>query len=345
MISVVIPLFNKAHTIVNTLKSVFAQTYQNFEVIIVDDGSTDNGVDVVKSNFNDSRIRIIQQKNSGVSVARNNGAYNAKSDWLTFLDADDEWQPGFLAEIIHLINNHPNVDFVGTGGYHKDAKTGKISPMVMNKYVDKEVVLNYFINPDKMPHLGATAIRKRIFEDVGGFPKNIKAGEDLWLLYKIGLQSKIAYSGKSLHVYVGNVEGQTTKVLNSPQDALMGQKISASIMSDIYEKCEKNGKGNKLVPEFIRYRIYHSYLCCFRRNDYESIKTLSDNLSYDLKKMIGILFVKLTYKRECRRLLMLYIFLKKMIWRMHGYPRVGEKIDKRKEIVEKYINISKYNEF
>lgn len=344
MISVIIPLFNKAHTVVNTLKSVFVQTYQNFEVIIVDDGSTDNGVDVVKSNFNDSRIRIIQQKNSGVSVARNNGAYNAKSDWLVFLDGDDEWQPGFLAEIIHLIDNHPNVDFVGTGGYHKDAKTGKVSPMVMNKYVDKEVVLDYFINPDKMPHLGGTAIRKCTFMNIGGFPEGVRVSEDTCFLYKVGLNSKIAYSGKSLHVYVGNLDGQTTKKLNTKQDDIRNRKNEAFMLNSVFEKWKNEGKKNKLFLDFLYYKICCFYISFLRQSNYVSIKTFSDNLSDELKKILGFLFVKMTYQKKYRVFLIFYILLKKILWRRHGYPRVGEKVDKAKEIVEKYINISKYNE-
>ena len=73
MFSIIIPLYNKAHTIVNTLNTVFAQTFQDFEVIIINDGSTDNGVEVIQQHFNNPRIRIIQQKNAGVSAARNRG--------------------------------------------------------------------------------------------------------------------------------------------------------------------------------------------------------------------------------------------------------------------------------
>lgn len=93
MISVIIPLYNKAHTIVNTLNTVLNQTYHDFEVVIVNDGSTDNGVEVIKQNFNDLRIRIINQKNAGVSAARNRGIQESRGKWISFLDADDEWMP------------------------------------------------------------------------------------------------------------------------------------------------------------------------------------------------------------------------------------------------------------
>jgi len=91
MFSVVIPLYNKERSVKNTIESVLNQTFQDFEVIVVNDGSTDNSLEVVKS-FNDERIRIINQKNSGVSSARNRGIKEAKYEWIAFLDADDLWE-------------------------------------------------------------------------------------------------------------------------------------------------------------------------------------------------------------------------------------------------------------
>jgi glycosyltransferase involved in cell wall biosynthesis len=103
MISVIIPLYNKAHTIVNTLNTVLRQTFQDFEIVIVNDGSTDNGVEVITTAFNDVRIKIINQANGGVSGARNTGADAAQYNYLAFLDADDEWKLGYLAKIYEAI--------------------------------------------------------------------------------------------------------------------------------------------------------------------------------------------------------------------------------------------------
>ena len=100
MFSVVIPLFNSAHTIERTLKSVINQTFTNFEIIIVDDGSTDNSIEIINKLTNDIRLKIIKQKNQGVSVARNNGVRNAQYEYIAFLDGDDEWELKYL-ETIH----------------------------------------------------------------------------------------------------------------------------------------------------------------------------------------------------------------------------------------------------
>src|ERR1035441_8596585 len=94
-ISVVIPLYNKAPYVGRALSSVFRQTIQDFECIVVDDGSTDGGGDLVEK-MSDPRLRLVRQANGGVSRARNQGINLARHPLIAFLDADDEWLPGFL---------------------------------------------------------------------------------------------------------------------------------------------------------------------------------------------------------------------------------------------------------
>ena len=95
MISVVIPLYNKEKQVAHTLQSVLRQTFQDFEIVIVDDGSTDHSVEEVEK-VRDTRIRLVHQQNAGVSAARNRGISEAKYDLIAFLDADDEWKPEYL---------------------------------------------------------------------------------------------------------------------------------------------------------------------------------------------------------------------------------------------------------
>lgn len=108
MISVVIPLYNKEHTITRTLGTVLNQTYKDFEVVIINDGSTDNGVSVIQNFSTDSRIKIINQSNQGVSVARNEGVRNATYEYVAFLDGDDEWLPNYLSKMYEAIQKFPN---------------------------------------------------------------------------------------------------------------------------------------------------------------------------------------------------------------------------------------------
>ena len=134
MITVVIPLYNKETSIAQSLKSVLSQEYDDFEVVIVDDGSTDGSVGVVEA-INDSRIRLIKQENGGPSKARNTGVKNAKGEWILFLDADDEMLPEALRMFRDAINSHPEFNFIdfswyADNGQHRiiadNAKEGKI---------------------------------------------------------------------------------------------------------------------------------------------------------------------------------------------------------------------------
>lgn len=108
MISVVIPLYNKEKQIAKTLQTVLDQTCQDFEIVIVNDGSTDGSVGEIKK-ITDSRIRLINQKNGGVSAARNRGIEEAKGEHIAFLDADDMWNRDYLKTINYLIKNIPIV--------------------------------------------------------------------------------------------------------------------------------------------------------------------------------------------------------------------------------------------
>lgn len=111
-ISLVIPLYNKEDAILKTIDSVLKQTYSDFEVIVVDDGSKDNSLRVVQS-IEDPRLRVIHKENGGVSSARNRGIREAKGDYIALLDGDDLWEPTFLEEQIRLIHDFPNAGMWG----------------------------------------------------------------------------------------------------------------------------------------------------------------------------------------------------------------------------------------
>jgi glycosyltransferase involved in cell wall biosynthesis len=105
LVSVVIPTYNRAHCVGEAIKSVLDQTYKNFEIIVVDDGSTDNTQEVLAT-FGD-RIRVIRQENKGVSAARNAGIREARGEWLAFLDSDDLWLPDKLGIQIADLRRYP----------------------------------------------------------------------------------------------------------------------------------------------------------------------------------------------------------------------------------------------
>ena len=106
MFSIVIPLYNKENLIEYSIRSILSQTFQDFEIIVVNDGSTDNSVSIAESVM-DSRIRIINQTNAGVSAARNRGIKEARYNLIAFMDADDEWKPDYLDTQYRLIQKYP----------------------------------------------------------------------------------------------------------------------------------------------------------------------------------------------------------------------------------------------
>ena len=113
--SVIIPLYNKAPYVRKTVESVLRQTFDDYELVIIDNGSNDGSSEIVAS-FTDPRIRIVRlEENVGVSNARNKGVSLSSSPYITFLDADDWWEPTFLEEMARLIERHPDAGIYGTG--------------------------------------------------------------------------------------------------------------------------------------------------------------------------------------------------------------------------------------
>lgn len=332
MISVVIPLYNKAHTIVKTLNTVLNQTYQDFEVVIVNDGSTDNGVEVIKQNFSDTRIRIINQKNAGVSAARNRGVKEAKGDWIAFLDADDEWLPEYLSTLISALVHYPDAEMIGCSSYYKDYISGEVSAnALIDKYYGKCVRINYFMNPDKMTHIGATILLKSTFLQVGGFDTQLINNEDLLLLGLIAMRGNFYYVGQCLHVYVGNVIGQAT---SDSSKLCLRIKNYIEVLNRFYVEYNKAGKNNKLILVSIKYRCRHLFLGLLKDKQYSLLKEAVSTLKFDLYHVF--LFAPLLLKPSFNIFCIIYIYMTKIIWRMHGFPRVGTSSIYNKELVNKY---------
>lgn len=205
MISVVIPLYNKEASIANTLNCVLAQTYQDFEIVVVDDGSTDNSAAVVDT-FKDHRIRLIHQPNGGVSAARNAGIKEAKGEYVAFLDADDKWLVEHLENLAQLIKMYPNNKAYATN-YYNELK-GIRKNVVLNKIPFKTemgILNNYFeICSNSQPPVWSSAVcvERNLISDIGGFPAGIKAGEDLLTWARIAVRTDWAYSMNPTAIYM-----------------------------------------------------------------------------------------------------------------------------------------------
>ena len=208
MISVIIPLYNKAVYISKAIDSVLQQSLPDFELIIVNDGSTDNSLEVVRQ-IKDDRIRIIDQPNTGVSTARNNGVKAAKYDHIAFLDADDWWDPHYLKEMQQLIRKYPDAGF-WAAKYYK-VKFGKITKANIGLEKDfTEDYIDYFKVYGKTMWMPITSssfiIPKKIFKEMNGYKAPLKIGEDFDLWVRIALQYKFAYLNKALVYYNQDVD-------------------------------------------------------------------------------------------------------------------------------------------
>ena len=204
VISVAIPLYNKCSEIARTLQSVFDQTFQQFEILVVDDGSTDGGAEIV-AQIDDPRVRLIRQANAGVSAARNRAIEESQSELIAFLDADDEWKPGFLEAIWDLRERFPEAGLYATA-YERHLPNGGIAQLTLSQVPPAPwsgIIDNYYraAFDDALIWSSAVAVPKQVFAQVGGFPVGIRLGEDLDMWLRIALRYPIAYCNRSLAIY------------------------------------------------------------------------------------------------------------------------------------------------
>ena len=198
VISVIIPLFNKEATIRKAIDSVLSQTYDQFEIIIVNDGSDDNSLSVVRS-IPDARITVIEQPNAGVSAARNRGITEAHGEYVTFLDADDEWDNDFLETIVSLIDRYPLAKVYGTNYRLCDCHGNKYETTINGvdfKGEDNGMIDDYFgVAAISSPPVCSIciAMRRSDMLEIGGFPKGIKSGEDLLTWARLLVNGGLAY--------------------------------------------------------------------------------------------------------------------------------------------------------
>ena len=233
MISVVIPLYNKENRIENTLQSVFNQTFQDFEIVIVNDGSTDKSVERVKK-WDDDRIRLIEQENQGVSAARNRGIAESSYDLIAFLDADDEWKPEYLQAQYELFCKYPQCS-VFACNYELKNTNGQIKPTIIRKlpFAGTDGILTNYFEAASCSHPPICSIsimvKKEAILSVGGFPAGVKSGEDLLTWARLAVEYKIAYNKTSLASFV-------LEISSAPRRTPSKEDIVGSELKKLYQK-------------------------------------------------------------------------------------------------------------
>lgn len=232
-VSIIIPLYNKAPYIKKALETVCSQTYQDWECIIMDDGSTDGSAEVAKQwlqenrDCTDSRFHLLSQSNAGVAAARNNAVKHSRGELLCFLDADDWWEPTFIEEMVRFTELVPSVGLWASNYIYY--KPGKTHVGVTNlAYEDTtQTIFNYpksYAQGTGMPiWTGATMMRRSVFDEMGGFPLGVRLGEDFLLWAKVALRYPVAFLDKPLAYYNNDVPAalRATRNLHDPQKHML----------------------------------------------------------------------------------------------------------------------------
>jgi len=240
--SVVIPLYNKAKEIKNTINSVLNQTYKADEIIVVNDGSTDKSAEIVKENFG-NKVKIFNQVNSGVSAARNRGVKEAKNEHICFIDGDDLWEREFLEEIKELVERYPHALFFSTA----------------HKMIDEDGNIFYNKIPFQDNYTGLIRDFLKVFKNNYGiinsssvcikkssylfFSEGEKKGEDICLWIELSLKGNLAFSSKPLSIYkldASNRSNVIHKEINIPCQLKWIYKNQEKLTKDIVSFVHKN---------------------------------------------------------------------------------------------------------
>lgn len=288
--SIVIPLYNKAKHIERCVFSVLNQTYRNFEIIIVNDGSTDNSLEVV-SEIKNKKIKIFSQTNKGVSIARNFGVSKSKYNYVCFLDADDTYHSNFLSEINILINKFPYYGMYATNNYFISSKGERKINFNFNEllYFEIKNLFKIYNEKDRMPFSNSNiCVNKTIFNQLNGYAENVKLTEDSDLFLKFYLKSKIAYVNKPLSNYYYETNGNTRGIALN-EDNYVSKQIQYKIenkkipIKDLDEahKFVANQQINVIKKLLLNGKNIKAFKRCF---DIKIIKT------YPIRSIILILY-------------------------------------------------------
>lgn len=285
MISVVIPLYNKEHTIVNTLHSVLNQTFRDFEVIIIDDGSTDRSLAVIHQNFTDSRIRIINQENRGVSAARNKGISVSKGEYIAFLDADDEWMPYYLETVVNKVRENPNAGLIHVPAFHRDLLTGFGVIAVIKQFKKRCVLVDLFHSAYNIcAQTSGIIVNREIFNTfrkkiLDGFPEDMTYEEDMTCFFSFALFTPSLYIGYPLSIRNNNVKGQL--VSQKKMDVLL--QCQAKYLNRLFNSYLIIGGKNETFLKFFKYELRTRISSSLREIKYPEFVNM---LSADVKRLI-----------------------------------------------------------
>jgi len=280
--SVIVTVYNKSHFIEKTIESILNQSFNDFELIIIDDGSTDKSLELLNE-IKDERITIFSTKNQGVSAARNYGLYKAKCNYIALSDGDDIWLEHHLSELKSLIESFPDCGIYATS-YEKHFFNNYItSPKFSN--VDHPffgIVDDYFSTSlaDNILWTSAVSIPKKLIDQSFIFDESVGCGEDIDLWIRIAKTYKVAFSSKlTAHKMIHKKDNHLSLTKNIPD------------LISIIDKHKKDEKTNPSLKAYLDINRFSTAMEAKLRNDYENyIKVKNDinlkHLNYKLRLLL-----------------------------------------------------------
>lgn len=280
--SVVIPLYDKEEYVVQTLKSVVGQTYQNFEVIIINDCSTDDSLNVVKT-VHDHRIKIIEHsENKGLSASRNTGINAATHPYIAFLDADDYWDSTYLETIRNLIKEYPNESVFATH-YRENFKDKFFIPKSNFPVSSKGktfLVRDFFeINLGRLILTqSCIVVHKTVFEQIGYYDENVTFAEDIDFYIRCFHTYNLAYYNDVCHTQNAAISGSITNSVSHKKT---------------FPKLHKYLNDSDSLDKFINFYTY----CIYRRMKNESarkeMRVYRKQIKFNSLTVLQVLFIYL----------------------------------------------------
>ena len=275
-ISVIIPLYNKASSIERTLRSVLEQRVLPREIIVVDDGSTDDSASVVER-IGSPLVRLLRQKNKGVSAARNRAMAEASGRWVALLDGDDCWTEDYLQQVEQLIASHPDCGAYGTGFWvETDGRR------TLGDFPSEEGVVDFFRLAMSRYVLipSATTLDRELALSLGGFPEGMRMGEDQYLWTKIARASRVAFLPRAVAVYSRSAENRSAAIYRAEQ--------SAYSLEDLYD-----ATADEMSNEYVaRVALGKALVECVRGGTTEAERALQffayNRLSHRIERKVRI---------------------------------------------------------
>jgi glycosyltransferase involved in cell wall biosynthesis len=292
-ISVVIPAYNSAKFISRTIESVLAQTRRPDEIIVVDDGSTDNTAEVIKKFGSD--VRYIYQENAGPSVARNRGVEAANCEWIAFLDADDEWLCEMLNRQALLLMRNEHLVWTTTNFYNclcgENRRGASVDPEVGQKALGGKEYFDDFFRTS-LPHgCGCTItmlIKKKILKEAGMFQPGLDITEDIDLWFRIACRwPRIGFIAEPLAIYHRGTEGSLMKKHHR-------SKFQSDLVSRRLAFAAECGRLDAVGPRVGRSVSSHIRGLLFENRPgeiRELIEKFGDLLSLRFKIIVGVLLI------------------------------------------------------